>query len=516
MLTRNESKQEYDRLNRIAEAEGPDAIRELTQGFAKGDLFYLLVFILGRKDCDRDWIYMRCREVQAMPDGYLDLWAREHYKSTIITFGLTILNILNDPEITVGIFSHTRPIAKGFLRQIKREFESNEKLKALFPEIFYQNPSKESPKWSEDDGIIVKRKGNPAVATVEAWGLVDGQPTSKHFKLMVYDDVVTKESVSNPDMISKVTQAWELSRNLTSEGGKTRHIGTRYHYNDTYRSIMDKGAATPRIYPATRDGKIDGVPVLLSRERLMEKRKEMGPYVFGAQMMLDPKGDNVQGFKQEWLRYWPANTYANLNKILLVDPANEKDKGSDYTVMIVIGLGEDENFYVIEFYRDRLSLTQRANLLFKLHRDFRPYFVGYEKYGMQSDIQHFKDRMDRENYRFAIRELAGNTAKNDRIRTLVPLFESNQIYIPDFCIHQNYEGVQEDLTRIFVNDEYLAFPVPVHDDMLDCLARITDEDVPKLWPERETVDIAPWMVGSNVDRGVPRQLTEYDVFEQGG
>jgi hypothetical protein len=63
----------------------------------------------------------------------LDLWAREHYKSTVITFALTIQDILNDPEITVGIFSHTRPIAKAFLRQIKQEFETNEDLKAGFP-----------------------------------------------------------------------------------------------------------------------------------------------------------------------------------------------------------------------------------------------------------------------------------------------------------------------------------------------------------------------------------------------
>jgi hypothetical protein len=56
--------------------------------------------------------------VQAAPNGYLDLWGREHGKSSLITFGLTIQDILNDPEITVGIFSYSRPIAKAFLRQI--------------------------------------------------------------------------------------------------------------------------------------------------------------------------------------------------------------------------------------------------------------------------------------------------------------------------------------------------------------------------------------------------------------
>ncbi len=113
---------------------------ETMRRLARGDLFYLLVHVLGRDDVDRDWIYGRCREVERSPDGHLDLWAREHYKSTIITLGLTIQDILVDPEITVGIFSHTRPIAKGFLRQIKREFEANASFMCLFQEIFFGAP----------------------------------------------------------------------------------------------------------------------------------------------------------------------------------------------------------------------------------------------------------------------------------------------------------------------------------------------------------------------------------------
>jgi hypothetical protein len=134
---------------------------------------------------ERPWLLDRCKEVQAAPNDRLDLWSREHYKSTIITFGLTIQDILNDPETTIGIFSHTRPIAKGFLRQIKREFEANELLKSLFPDVLWTSPSKEAPKWSEDDGIVVKRKSNPKESTIEAWGLVDGQPTSKHYRTLL-------------------------------------------------------------------------------------------------------------------------------------------------------------------------------------------------------------------------------------------------------------------------------------------------------------------------------------------
>ena len=193
----------------------------------------------------------------------LDLWARGHYKSTLITYAGTIQEILKNPNITIGIFSHTRPIAKGFLKQIKREFEVNEFLRDLYPDVCYKNPRQDSPQWSEDAGIIVRRKSNPKEATVEAWGLVDGQPTSRHYDLRIYDDVVTRDSVNTPDQISKTTEALDLSQNLAGGENREWYIGTRYHYADTYRDLIERGTLT-RIYPATDSGTPDGKPVLLT------------------------------------------------------------------------------------------------------------------------------------------------------------------------------------------------------------------------------------------------------------
>ena len=442
---------------------------------ARNDLFYLLVAVLGRKDVNRDWLFERCRQVQAEPDGYLDLWAREHYKSTIITFGLTIQDILNDPEITVGIFSHTRPIAKGFLRQIKRELEENETLRLLFPDILWEN-CRDAPKWSEDDGLIVRRKSNPKESTVEAWGLVDGQPTSRHFSRLVYDDVVTLESVNTPEMILKTTNAWALSLNLGTADGKRRTIGTRYNLNDSYREMIERQSVVPRIYPATSNGEVDGEPILLKREALAEKRRDMGPFVFACQMLQNPKSDAAQGFQADWLDYWVPTNRQALNVYIVVDPANEKRPTNDYTSAFVVGLGEDEVFRVITMVRDRLNLAERADMLFSLHRQYRPLKVGYEKYGKDSDIQHFEDRMKRENYKFAIQELGGQVKKPDRIKRLVPLFEQGRILLPETCFRANYEGEMQDLTQVFIREEYETFPVGSHDDMLDALARIADPE----------------------------------------
>jgi len=94
--------------------------------------------------------------------------------------------------------------------------------------------------------------------------------------------------------------------------------------------------------------------------------------------------------------------------------------------------------------------------------------------------------MNRENYRFAITELKGNIPKNDRIRKLTPLFEAGRIYIPRVLLKRTYDGRSVDLIQSFIQDEYRAFPVSVHDDMLDCMARICDPDMPMVKPSGYT------------------------------
>src|SRR5215472_3767213 len=165
------------------------ARREHLRWMGTHDLFFLGVYLLHRshwigenpkqaglsaehRKRIADWYFARCTEVQDSPNGHVDVWAREHGKSEILTYALLIQDILKDSNETIGIFSHTRPLAKQFLRLIKTEFEINEELKALYPEVLWVDPKRESPKWSVDDGIVVRRSSNIKESTVEAWGLI--------------------------------------------------------------------------------------------------------------------------------------------------------------------------------------------------------------------------------------------------------------------------------------------------------------------------------------------------------
>jgi len=483
----------------------------------RNDRYYLLVRLLGRKDAVHPWLYARCREVEAAPDGHLDLWAREHYKSTIITFAGIVQEIARDPEITIGIFSHTKPVARKFLLQLKQEFESNQLLQRVYPDVFYARPTKESPTWSEEKGIVVRRRGNPKEATVEGHGLVDGQPTGAHFQLRVYDDVVTLESVNTPDQVRKTTDAWALSDNLGAAGanglGRAWHVGTRYSYMDTYQDILDRKVLKVRKYAATEDGLATGKPVLLSPEAWAHKKLTQGPAILAAQMLQDPAAGKQAMFKREWLSFMDVRP-ATLNVYIMVDPAHSRKKDSDNTAMAVVGVDASGQRWLLDGYRHKMGLQQRWVALRTLRRKWlrmpgvQLVKCGYERYGMQADLEHFELEMQRDGEHFEIIELnwvsEGAQSKDDRVQRLQPDFMQHKFHLAAVCVNDKGEAYEtrnqkaardagqayrifkpvyqkdEDGALYSLNkgflDEYLTYPFSAKKDMIDATSRLYDLD----------------------------------------
>jgi predicted phage terminase large subunit-like protein len=232
------------------------------------------------------------------------------------------------------------------------------------------------------------------------------------------------------------------------------------------------------VMPATDDGKLNGTPIFLSNLQWESMKREQGSHTTYLQNLLNPKGSKERQLDPDDLQFYPAfrpsEIKENLITYILVDPANEKKKKSDYSAFIVIGCGQNGNVYILEIVRDKLNPTERIDMLFELHKDYKPLKTGYEKYGLQSDIHHIKEAMNEKRYHFKIDELGGQTSKIDRIRnSLQPLLESKRLYIPPKMRYIDYLENEVDLTEAF-QIEMESFPVGEHDDMLDALARLGD------------------------------------------
>lgn len=404
------------------------------------DLAYLLAIVCKRYDVMHPWLLQRIREFERSPDGHLDLWSREHYKSTIITFAGTIQELLKNPEEKIVIFSHTGGIAQKFLMQIKTELENNELLKKAFPDILYQDPNSEAPsgKWNLDS-ITVKRKGNPKEASIEAHGLVTGMPTSKHYSLLVYDDVVTMESVGTPEQIEKTTTAWELSLALGSEGDRKRYVGTRWHLADTYATMIERGGVKTRLYPATHDGTMDGNPVLFTKMTWDARKLNTSDQVLACQYLQDPLSGAEKMFDVKMVKFYEVRPFA-LRVYILCDPARSKKKGSDNTAYSVVGVDHDLNKYLLDGINHRCDLQERWEWLKLLYTKWKKMpgiqavEVGYEKYGALADLDYFKEQQQRNKLHFDIKELAwpseGGGSKGDRVGRLVPELKKGRLYLP--------------------------------------------------------------------------------------
>ena len=511
--------EDYDLLEARLKTMGKSEWMHAARVLGRRDLYFLLKYILTTRDWKKvedpkvsiwrnPWLLERCREAQFQSINYMDIWARGHFKSTIKTLGLVIQWIINNPNETIGIFSVTKAVADEFVSQVRNEIESNRLLRALYPDIFWEDGRKEAKRWTIEKGFTVKQTLNLKDATVRGFGLLDTNFTGHRISKGAYDDSVNEANISTPDMVLRTTRQFELSLGTAMPGSGQTVTGTFYMYGDSYHDIAEKGF-TPRIHPCyqvipeeSSFDKESGLPnkivvdrdkpVLFPKEYLLKVEKEMGPTTFATQMLCNPVEGSQKSFHEDWLRFYknPPGDFMNTRFVhyIVVDPANEKNKRSSYTVMWVIALGEDGNMYVVDGVVDRIHLESRVNKLFELVRKWKPYEVRYEKYALQADTQYIQILQDRRNFRFNLIEVGGSVKKEDRIERLIPHFKDGKVWFPNSMPYLDESGRSMDLTREFIRREYLHFPNTQYMDMLDSLSRIAEPNLGLAWPSNATIN----------------------------
>jgi len=479
----------YD-LNKCHEDKNWEKACRIIRNNVLDDLFFFIYFVGGIKDANHPFIIDRINEYQDVETKSLNLWFRLGYKSTIITvYGLIQELLRRDIEAT--IFSHTRDIAKVFLRRIKVILEQNGLLKAAFHDKIPDNPQDKKGLVWDINVHLQLLNGMKFGSYVNAYGLVDGLPTGIHPKYIVYDDVIERKAVSTADQRAKATDAFKHSFGLHDKHARYRIVGTRYHYADLYGELIASKDYKVHCYPITHNGEFpykpetveddvaplgDGEAIFYNQEYVWNKFKDMGKDVFSTQMLMNPIKADERTFDLQWIRYY--DSAPKTRNYIFVDPASSSKKDSSYSVMWVVGAGSNGYYYIKDCIRDRLNLQERKDKLFYLVDKWTPIRVYYEKYSMQADIEYIQEKMKEDGFYFTIVPVGGiKLSKDERILQLQPLLQEGKIIFPRHIVYIDVNGKKRDLIEDFINDEYLDYPLCATKDMLDCLARIRDKDV---------------------------------------
>lgn len=339
---------------------------------------------------------------------------------------------------------------------------------------------------------------------------VSGQLTGSGGNYIIIDDPLNAREADSQLARENVINWYSFSLS-TRQNQKTAVmilIAQRLHEDDLPGYLIEKGNWELLKLPAIAEedetfcvnGKNFGrrKNEVLAHERFgiefyEKQRQELREYAFAGQYQQRPAPIGGGEFKVEWLQYYNGvPNYKEFTRIICVDPADAKGKESDYSVMAVLGLGADQNIYLLDLTRDRLNIYQREEELFYLHAKYRPSMpVNYEKYGKDADISTLTRAMNTRNYRFSINPVGGSLGKTERIKRLISPMQQRRFWVPHHLVKFDVDGTSYDLIKALI-EEMTMFPKARHDDILDAISRVYDgfpnQDI--IFPNTESIDFS--------------------------
>ena len=459
---------------------------------SKNDL-YDMAWTVGHRDlyeplhkwfCDKITDEQHKRRMILMP--------RKHFKTTLGTIDYCVYRIVRNPQIKILIVSATKYIAEGFLAGIATILEKNDNFGSVHGQF------KGDKVWNKSE-ILVKQAEKyltDNTYTVETSG-VDQTVTGKHFDLIIFDDVVSKENVKNAEQRKKVKEVFdECSQGLLRADGEILVLGTRWHFADLYGQIMENDStANGGDYDIHVRNCIEGFTNIdkpwdgkvifpfngdIDKYRKMEAKNE---YMFWCNQMNYPKISKDKPLNPQWLQRYEVIDMKKVSDVKInIDPASGKNKWNDGTGVTVFGKYENK-VIILALIKARLDTKQILDVAVEQVKKFYQYGcreLYIENAGNQAHlIEYVKKEFETKKSRGEIKEdveieelKPHNREKNDRIIQIKPYIKDGTFIFPKIYKYA-IDGIEVDMMAKLI-EEMDEFPLGEKDDLLDGLAYILD------------------------------------------
>lgn len=350
-------------------------------------------------------------------------------KTTLITQGRTIQRLTQNQDWAAGIANERQDNANAFLATIKGQFESNDFLRALFPELVPANLRNTT--WAADRIVIERTRPNPVSPSVLATG-VGATVTGVHMNEWIVDDILSQDAVENArsgsfSEIDKINR-WliRLQPMLTDpKRDPLTFIGTPWWPGDSYTFIEDifgrgkpdnihiwslrlpggelqqikliqKGELAIFRFPVVQDGRSLSPKLTLDD---LDKLREDDPVFYSAQYLLNPIAGGMTAFRAEHLNQFEWENQrqiryrdhegsvkfertADLQVVMSVDPAISKKVTAARSAITVIA-SNGRALFLLEAWASRCSPTECAQRIIDFYKLYRPVRIIIESVAYQ-------------------------------------------------------------------------------------------------------------------------------------
>ncbi|MBF0216119.1 MAG: phage terminase large subunit [Candidatus Omnitrophica bacterium] len=434
-------------------------------------------------------------------------------KSTIVSLEYVIYCICHKREKFIVIISSTADTASAFLRDIKREIESNARLAEDFPEICDVNKRVSGVRWSENE--IITPNGIKIIALGTGQQIRGRRNLSERPTLIILDDIETTETCRNPESAYRL-EDW-LKKSVLQAGSENTniiYIGTIHHYNSLLARFTDP-KQTPgwiqRIYKAIlafnertelwgqwskiyhileeyncesgpdaakkyfNDNKIDmlsGVQLLWPEGRsyyeFMVIKEREGEYSFNSEYQNEPVNEKDCIFNLNDTYYWEdefkteEELFEKIGRSILIfgacDPSLGKEVDSgDFSAIITVAFYDvTRTAYVLDVDVARRRPSSTIDTILEYAKFRRYTMFGFESNQFQEVMaDYLMARADELRRYFTVEKVVNTANKRVRIDSLQPLFKSGKIKIL-----RKHRALIEEMR---------FYPKGGHDDALDAL-----------------------------------------------
>ena len=231
---------------------------------------------------------------------------------------------------------------------------------------------------------------------------------------------------------------------LDPQKGKIIVIGTPQHQRCLVEILKQMEGWVNMHFSPNLDKKIALWEEWQPIDKLLQKKRELESIgrssVFYREYMCQIVGDEDQLFQQSYIQYhdYKLNIDSTGNHFLIdgekeipvnvfmgVDPASSVRKTADYSVIMPVAVDENNNRYILQYYRQRATPMQLAESIIEYFKLFKPVKVRVESVGYQEMLREYlKQRCDEEKIFISGLEIKENprTSKSSRLETMQPYF----------------------------------------------------------------------------------------------